>query len=482
MSNNRDLSVIAHPTATVPLTLAAIPEPYSTPGLTLRQIWAILWAYRKVTIGITAGVSLLTLLVLLIVPRTYEATATLMVDYEVNDPLNSKEFPVGLLGSYMATQVELLRNQEVQLAVVDRLRLTENEDYTSAYSGDGSTLREYVQSVLAKHLSIYQGQYGSQLIYVTYAADDPVHAATVANTVVEVFKEREFARSSSPATERARRYAEQLDKLKEKVQVAQQQYTDFHRRNALIDTGEKKADVELASLSGLEEQLAAVQSARRSAESKRNNNPDVDDQVLGSQLVQTLRTQVGQQEAQLAELRVSLGSRHPEILQLQSQLNATRARLATEVNRYSSNSAQGLTSAQKMERQLQSVIASQREKVLTSSALYDAAAKYRLELESAQAVYKRALDGYDQVMFASAGNYSNINFANRATPPVKAAKPKRLVYMFLGMMAGGALGLMIPLLYELLNRRVRCRDDLERDEGVPVLAEFGPLPLLGGTT
>jgi polysaccharide biosynthesis transport protein len=249
LSTNRELSVIAHPAATVPLTLAAIPEAYSHPGLTLRQIWTIIWAYRKATIAIALAVTALTAIIVLLVPRTYEATATVMVDYEVNDPLNSKEFPVGLLSSYMATQVELLRNQELQLAVVDRLKLTQDEDYTSGYSGSGNTLREYVQSVLAKHLSIYQGQFGSQLIYVTYAANDPVHAAKVANTVVEVFKEREFNRASSPAVERARRYTEQLETLKQKVQVAQKQYTDFHRSNALIDTGEKKADVELASLS-----------------------------------------------------------------------------------------------------------------------------------------------------------------------------------------------------------------------------------------
>jgi uncharacterized protein involved in exopolysaccharide biosynthesis len=458
------------------LSLAAIPEPYSHPGLTLLQIWTIVWAYRKVTITIAAAISALTAVILLLVPRTYEATATVMVDYEINDPLNGKEFPVGLLSSYMATQMELLRNQELQLAVVDRLQLTKDEDYSAGHSGNGNTLREYVQSVLAKRLSIYQGQYGSQLINVTYAANDPVHAAKVANTVVEVFKEREFSRASSPAIERARRYTEQMETLKQKVQLAQKQYTDFHRSNALIDTGEKKADVELSSLSELKEQLANVQNARRSAEARRSNNPDADDQVLSSTLVQTLRTQIGTQEAKLAELRITLGPRHPEILELQSQLTTNRSRLNTEVNRYSSNSVQSLSAARQMERQLQDVIAGQRDKVLSTSALYDQAAKYRLELEAAQAVYKRALDGYDQVMFASSGNYSNITFANRATVPVKAARPKRLVYMFLGMMAGCALGLLAPLAYELVNRRVRCRDDLERDEGVPVLAEFGPLP------
>jgi hypothetical protein len=40
-------------------------------------------------------------------------------------------------------------------------------------------------------------------------------------------------------------------------------------------------------------------------------------------------------------------------------------------------------------------------------------------------------------------------------------------------MAAGILGLGIPLGFELFHRRVRCRDDLERHHGIPVLVEFG---------
>jgi len=52
--------------------------------------------------------------------------------------------------------------------------------------------------------------------------------------------------------------------------------------------------------------------------------------------------------------------------------------------------------------------------------------KLALELESAEAVYKRALDGYDQIMFASVGDYTNVSIVNRADPPVgsKPNKPK----------------------------------------------------------
>ncbi len=38
---------------------------------------------------------------------------------------------------------------------------------------------------------------------------------------------------------------------------------------------------------------------------------------------------------------------------------------------------------------------------------------------------------------------------------------------------GVLVGVLAPLIYELLvNRRIRCRDDFERDFSLPVLMEF----------
>jgi polysaccharide biosynthesis transport protein len=96
-----------------------------------------------------------------------------------------------------------------------------------------------------------------------------------------------------------------------------------------------------------------------------------------------------------------------------------------------------------------------------------------LELESAQSVYKRALDGYDQIMFASGGHIANIGVVSVAVPPQKTTKPNKVKLLMMGVMAGIAIGLLAPLIYELLvNRRIRCRDDFERDFALPVLMEF----------
>jgi capsular polysaccharide biosynthesis protein len=45
--------------------------------------------------------------------------------------------------------------------------------------------------------------------------------------------------------------------------------------------------------------------------------------------------------------------------------------------------------------------------------------------------------------------------------------------LIVGVFVGILLGVLGPLCFELFfNRRLRCRDDVERDFGIPVLAEF----------
>ena len=77
--------------------------------------------------------------------------------------------------------------------------------------------------------------------------------------------------------------------------------------------------------------------------------------------------------------------------------------------------------------------------------------------------------------------YSNVHLVTRAQIPLKPEKPNKLKLLVLGIMAGIGLGLVIPLIYELLlNRRIRCRDDIERDLGVDVLVELKAVSGLGG--
>ncbi len=458
----------------------AIPEAFANPGLSLSQMTAIILAYRAaiLTIGL-AGVAI-TVLVVTLLPRTYSATATLMVSYDVNDPLNGKDFPIGLLGSYIATQIELMQSPEVLLPVVDRLQLTSNKHYTAGYRDNGNTLREWVASQLSENLAVYQGPFNSHLIHATFSAQSAAEAAQVANMISDVYMEQDLLRSTGPATARAERYAEQLEQLKDKVISAQDDVTAFQQRNSLISAG-GAADVDVALLSTLEQELMRAQNARRVSEAKLSGDQSVGDLVLASPLIQSLKTQLAAQQVRMAELELLFLPQHSLIVELNSQIRATQAALAAETRSYSGNAASTVGADRKLSQKLEAAVDAQRTRVLAMSKLRDESAKYQLALDSSQAVYKRALEGYDQIMFASSGRYTGVKVVSRARPPVKATKPRVLVDLFLGTIVAALLSLLGPLAYELFNRRVRCRDDLERGFGIPVLVDFGSMPMNRGT-
>ena len=69
----------------------------------------ILWAYRKVILAVPVVFALLSAVLLkFVLPKVYQATATLFVSYKVDDPVSGGDFSQVTALSYMATQVELM--------------------------------------------------------------------------------------------------------------------------------------------------------------------------------------------------------------------------------------------------------------------------------------------------------------------------------------------------------------------------------------
>ena len=470
MSTLQSLSVYASRTyPALPEGEEMAPE-YLRPGMSLLQLVTIARAYWRITALIALALMFLIAGALKLFPATYTATATLMVNYELNQ--GGKEFPIGAVGSYMATQVEFIGSDRVLLPVISALHLVQDDEFNAGFSGgDAAAWRAWVLKNLRENLNITQGR-GSQLLYVEAAAKEPQKAARIANAVAEAYLREERRLVNEPASERAREYSRELVELQAKVTAAQERVTEFRRRSGLSDIS-GRSDAEAQALNGLEDQLLTAQNARRAAEAKGLGDQAVSGDVLTSPTVQGLKRELAAEQAQLAELGDTFGPRHPKVRGLKAQIAATRAQLQSEIGVYASSNSTQVVAGRELEESLRSAVQEQRTKLLAVRQQQDEGSKLLLELESAQAVYKRALDGYDQIMFASGGKLTNVSLMSRAVPAVTAAKPKKWKYMLVGAAGAVLIGLLAPLAYELwINRRVRCRDDLERDFGMPVLAEF----------
>jgi len=447
------------------------------PGLSILQVLSIVKAYRKHALIIAAAVTVCAAMFIKSLPKIYIATVTLMVSAEHRDPLDAGAGMQQPLGIYMATEMQLMQSASVLLQVIDQLKLTEDKGYAAGYAGNGN-LREFIKEGLYSQIDIQPGALGSQLIYVNASARSPTRAAELANTLADVYLAQERERVSGPANERAKRYADELVELKNKVRVAQDQVTAFRQRNGLADFTAQTGNIDTLLLASLESRLQEAQNARRTAEVKAIGDPSIgSNNAIAPIAIQPLRNQIDADKAQLAQLQATLGSRHPKVMQLQNQITANQQALERSVQNLTAGASADLTAARQLEVKLQAAVEEQRAKVLGVSRLQGEGAKYLLELESAQSVYKRALDGYDQIMFASDSRFSKISLVSRAVPPQSSAKPKKFKLLLLGIMAGMFMGIALPGAYELLiNRRIRCRDDFERAFSVPVLIEFDAIP------
>ena len=475
MIGPRNLPVAA-PETVYSMPLAQAEDESGHGGIAPAQVVAILRAYRWHAAVTVVALLCLSAVVIKILPRIYVATATLIVNYDNKDALAGREFPVGEANTFVPTQIELMLSRVILQPVAQRLQLDADPQFTRGFVGPPDAVMDVVTKSLRDALQIQQGT-GSQLLYISASAKSPVLAANIANAVADEYLRQERRRTNEPAGERAERYSRQLTELREKSVAAQDRLTEFRQRNGLTDVEGDRADLEGAALADLQAKFEAAQNQRRDLESRQLGAHADSVAVLDSPAVVELRSRLKIQQAQMAELRTTLGPKHPKVEELGSQMEATRRSLAEEVQSIAANNSVQLARARDLEAKYQAALEAERTRLLERRGLQDQSAKLVLELQSAQATYKRALDGYDQIMFASAGNYTDVSLVSRADPPVKAEKPNKVKLLLAGCLASLGLGLAGPFAYELfLNRRLRCREDLERHFGIPVLAQLDPIP------
>ena len=424
-------------------------------GFTLLQLWHILRAYLWLSAGIFVVMVGLAFGVIKFLPKSYEATVSLIVNADNSDPLAGRNQSQGLAYTFFPTQVELINNSIVLRPVVDRLNLEADQQFTGGGIGDPKTLKDAVLSNLRASLKVQQGT-NSQLLYITATARDPVQAANIANAVAEEYLLQIRQRTNAPAIERAKRYADQLAELKSKVDVTQAKVDEFRQLHGMADLKEgHNTDSEGAALSDLEAKLLQARNERRQLEGQQNTTEAI-----------ALRTKLDQLEGDMGEARATLGPQHPRILQLQSEIDATRKAL-------SGSSTMRLNSAIELERKYQQAVTEERSRLLVRRGVEDEGAKLLLEQQTAKDNYAQALRGQDQVKFASVGDYQDVALVSQAEPPVKATKPNKPKLFIAALAASFAFSMCFPFAYELLlNRRIRCRDDLERHFHIVTLAQF----------
>jgi chain length determinant protein EpsF len=438
------------------------------------QFLLILKARFMIILVTFVVVVLVSLIVTLSLPKSFQATTSLLLNYKGMDPVTGVVLPAQLVPGYMATQVDIIQSRNIALKVVDKLGLADSphaqKHFQAATDGHGD-IKNWLADMLLKKLVVTPSK-ESSVLEISYTAVDPDFAAEVVNAFADNYLETSVQLKVEPAQKAAGYFGKQIKSLRDNLELAQNRLAKYQQEHGITNP-EQSYDVESMRLNELSTQLSIAEAAAIEAQSRRataqSNAMDSPDVQL-SPVIQNLKVDAARAETKLAEMSRRLGANHPQYQSAANELAKLKSQINAEVQS-ASNSVTGSANIQASRAgELRAQVAMQKQKVLSLNRLRSEMGVLQKDVETAQKAMDAVSQRYSQTNIEAQSNQSEIAILNPAISPLLPSSPRILASIAMSILLGAVLGIGFGLLAELLDRRVRSRDDIAELLGVPVFA------------
>lgn len=444
-----------------------------------QQFLTILWARRIIAVITLAAVVSTTLVVSLLLPKSYKAAANLVLNYKGADPVTGVTLPAQLMPGYMPTQVEIISSQKVALKVVDTLGFDRSpmvqQQFLDATNGEGN-IRDWLADSLLKNLDV-QPSRESSIITIGYEGNDPKFVAMLANAFAEAYIQTNLQLKVEPSKQAALWFDGQVKALREDMNKAQAKLSAYQQETGIVSVDERM-DVESGRLAELSSQVVAAQSqsfdmASRQHQLSQGKRLDEQPDIMNNSMIVTMKSEVARAEAKFAELSQRLAKNHPQYQSAQAELENLRHKLQTELQNASSSMGSATNISQQRESELRGALAKQKARVLQLKQQRDQITILQRDVESAQRALELGMQRFSQTNMEGQANQTDVAILNPAIAPLKHSKPRVTMNVLIAVFAGTLLAVGLAMLAEMVDRRVRVPDDLVRGLELPLLGVLG---------
>ena len=446
--------------------------------MSLGQIIAIFrarwWIAVLVLIATVAGTVLYTKRL----PKMYTATAAMIVDTKP-DPVTSMMFGGMASPLYMATQVEIIQSDRVAARVVRNLRLAQNPQVREQWmeATEGKLSIETWLGEMFQRSMLAQPARQASIITIAYRAPDPQFAAALANAFVQAYLETGLEMRVDPAKKYSDFFDTRVKDAREKLEAAQAKVSGFQQEKGVLTTDER-VDIETAKMNELSSQLLSLQalaseSGVRQAQAQ-SGSADQMQEVMGSGVISGLKGELSRSEIRLQEMNNRLGDNHPQVVEARLAIDGLKAKIEAETKRATSSVGVSATINRQRVAEVRGALEGQRNKLLKMKGMRDEAAVLARDVESAQRAYDSVVGRLNQTTLESQATLSNVSVLTPATPPQEPSSPQLMKATMASVLVGIIAGLALAFGIEMLDRRVRTKEDVSVAMGG--LAILGVLP------
>ena len=416
-------------------------------------------------------------------PKKYTATALVMVDLKLANPVTGLPMAMQASGNYLATEIDVIRSQRVALRVVDALKLVQSPELRQEHVRSESTspLREWIAELLLTQLKVKPAR-ESSILELSFSGLEPRFAAGVANAFAQAYIDTTLDLRVDPARQQSVWYDERTAKIRSNLEAAQSKLGDYQRETKIVSLDER-LDVENARLQELSSQLVSLQAlasetTRRAAladKAAKAGSLSLSElpEVQQNGLVQSLKAELSRLEARRAELRANFGANHPDNLKLTEEVDSIRQR----VDREMVNVSQSLGRTSELTRQrvadLRESLESQREKVIQLKSKRDQFTVLTRDVEAAQRAFDEVALRSSKAGLESQVRQTNVSILDAALPPSKPSSPLMIVNVIVSLVLGTLAAISAALAAELPNRKNHSVTDAVEASELPLLGHVG---------
>ncbi len=443
--------------------------------MSISQVLYILWR-RFWIIALTFGFALgVALAVLQYVPGRYDAVATASIDPASINPVTESAGQATTVGLVQGNLIELVQSQRVALDVVKRLNLTAGPSAQAEYRNSPSFGRESIESWMAASIlrNVNAGfQGGTNVLAIKYKSGDPSQAALVANAFLAATIDTSIAMKAAAGDQTARWFEPQLDELRKDLQAARTALQNYQSRTNVVAPTATGADAEGSALAAVTQDLAAnrtlltaLQSRLTSVATDLANDPSDPD----VQIINGLKEKIANLQVEIESVKNSIGTNNPKMVSAAANLVQMRKQLSDLTDKTKERLKERITTTQNQIATLEAAQAQAQKAMIAAQAQRD-----RLGDLQRDVVFKmEELNGREraaaQARLQSKLTFADIAVLDKASAPIAPAFPKPFLVIPAAVAGGLVLGVLLALIAEATDRRVRFPADLRYATSAPVL-------------
>lgn len=442
-----------------------------------RLVFNILENSKKTLIASTAIGGVAAILYALSLPNIYTAYTDLLVDPRdikvVERELTPGQLPTDATLAIAESQMRMIGSSSVLLKVIQDADLMADPEFNgnaapvgplaniisdlkarfaSKEPVDPAILETQVLQDLAKSL-ILERDAKTFVFTIGVKTQNPVKSATLANTISRVFQDELTSLQQNAARRTSEDLSKRLADLKLAVQNAENAVDQFRAEHDLIDLqGRSITDDDLARLS---EQLSTqrAETVRLNARAQVLSEATPDSVLSGSlpeelqsNTLTLLRGQYATARSTADGLAMTLGPRHPQLIQAQSQVAGARREINAELGRVRASLQVEQKRSEQQEKELGERLAQMKVQHAGSNAERVKLRELEREAEAHRSIYEAFLLRSRETNEQESLNSTNVRVITEARPPLTASAPKRKMIVIAGLILGFIAGIGFALM------------------------------------